>query len=234
MATGAYDANGIWQYGEDDNIALFSDLLNLGTESTSDAFTDDRARIATLEAGSLAGLIPIKPSTVTVATGSASVNTLGVVTFSGATSVTLNNVFSSGYKNYGYLINISAVSDVSTVLNLQLASSGTASNTNYNWAGVRSLSGTPSLTATEGSSAGYWSILEIGSAAPPAAVSGEIFEPASSNYSEITYRGMGYSGSYLATRHGSGRHFGTSYDGVKIYPAAGTFGGTIQILGYND
>lgn len=49
MATGAYDANGIWQYGEDDNIALFSDLLNLGQESTSDAFTDDRARIAFLE-----------------------------------------------------------------------------------------------------------------------------------------------------------------------------------------
>jgi hypothetical protein len=49
MATGAYDANGIWQYGEDDDIALFSDLLNLGQESTSDAFTDDRARITLIE-----------------------------------------------------------------------------------------------------------------------------------------------------------------------------------------
>lgn len=49
MATGAYDANGIWQYGESDPIALFSDLLNLGQESTSDAFTDDRSRIAFLE-----------------------------------------------------------------------------------------------------------------------------------------------------------------------------------------
>lgn len=49
MATGYYDANGIWQYGEDDNIALFSDLLNLGQDSTSDQFTNDRARIAFLE-----------------------------------------------------------------------------------------------------------------------------------------------------------------------------------------
>lgn len=49
MATGAYDANGIWQYGEGDNIALFSDLLNLGQESVSDAFTDDRARITQVE-----------------------------------------------------------------------------------------------------------------------------------------------------------------------------------------
>ena len=49
MATGAYDANGIWQYGEDDDIALFSDLLNLGQESVSDAFTDDRSRITYIE-----------------------------------------------------------------------------------------------------------------------------------------------------------------------------------------
>ena len=49
MAAGTYDANGIYQYGESDPIALFSDLLNLGQESTSDAFTDDRARIAFLE-----------------------------------------------------------------------------------------------------------------------------------------------------------------------------------------
>lgn len=56
MATGNYDANGIWQYGESDDIALFSDLLNLGQDSVSDAFTDDRSRITfienNLEAGS--------------------------------------------------------------------------------------------------------------------------------------------------------------------------------------
>lgn len=49
MATGYYDANGIWQYGESDPIALFSDLLNLGQDSTSDQFTNDRARISFLE-----------------------------------------------------------------------------------------------------------------------------------------------------------------------------------------
>jgi hypothetical protein len=49
MATGSLDTNGVWNYGEDDSIALFSDLLNLGTTSTSDAFTADRARLATIE-----------------------------------------------------------------------------------------------------------------------------------------------------------------------------------------
>lgn len=36
MATGALDANGIWQYGEDDSEPTFSGLLNKGMDSVSD------------------------------------------------------------------------------------------------------------------------------------------------------------------------------------------------------
>jgi hypothetical protein len=52
MATGAgyYDAEGVWIYGENDHIALFSDLLNLGENSVSDQFTLDRSRITAVEA----------------------------------------------------------------------------------------------------------------------------------------------------------------------------------------
>jgi hypothetical protein len=41
MATGAYDSNGIWQYGEDDLLAQpdWSGYMNLGQQSVSDAFT---------------------------------------------------------------------------------------------------------------------------------------------------------------------------------------------------
>lgn len=50
MATGYYDAEGVWIYGESDPIALVSDLLNLGENSISDQFTLDRSRLTTLEA----------------------------------------------------------------------------------------------------------------------------------------------------------------------------------------
>lgn len=52
MATGAgyYDANGVWIYGENDSIALVSDLLNVGEISVSDQFTADRSRLTVLEA----------------------------------------------------------------------------------------------------------------------------------------------------------------------------------------
>lgn len=49
MAAGYYDANGVYQYGESDPIALYSDFMNLGQASVSSQFTNDRARIATLE-----------------------------------------------------------------------------------------------------------------------------------------------------------------------------------------
>lgn len=39
MATGALDANGIWQYGEDDSETTFSGLLNKLASSTSDTVT---------------------------------------------------------------------------------------------------------------------------------------------------------------------------------------------------
>jgi hypothetical protein len=51
MAAGAgfYDANGVWQYGETDAIALFSDTLNKGMDSVSDAIGADRTRLTTAE-----------------------------------------------------------------------------------------------------------------------------------------------------------------------------------------
>lgn len=50
MATGYYDAEGVWIYGESDSIALVTDLLNLGENSVSDQFTLDRSRITAVEA----------------------------------------------------------------------------------------------------------------------------------------------------------------------------------------
>lgn len=51
MATGAFDGNGVWIYGEDDDVSPFSTYSNLGQNSVSIQFTADRARLASLETG---------------------------------------------------------------------------------------------------------------------------------------------------------------------------------------
>lgn len=50
MATGAPGTNGVWQYGEDDSEATFSELLNLAAGTTDTQIGLDRARLTVLEA----------------------------------------------------------------------------------------------------------------------------------------------------------------------------------------
>lgn len=49
MAAGAgyYDANGVYKYGETDNIGLVSDLLNIGMDSVSNSITNLTSGILT-------------------------------------------------------------------------------------------------------------------------------------------------------------------------------------------
>lgn len=71
------------------------------------------------------GLVPIIPTSVTLGSGTSSINSSGMVTFSGASYVTLNNVFVSPYTRYRILIN----------------NYGTASGTSYNLIRMVSVSG---------------------------------------------------------------------------------------------
>lgn len=49
MATGALDANGIWQYGPDDQRVPFDNTLNLGQAATSTAIGTLKSRATDLE-----------------------------------------------------------------------------------------------------------------------------------------------------------------------------------------
>lgn len=235
MATGAYDANGIWQYGEDDNIALFSDLLKLGTASTSTAFTADRARLATLEAGSLAALIPLKPTSVVVATGTAAMNTKGTVTFTGATSVSLNNVFSSTYSSYRVMVMINGTSAAGEI-RLRMRRGSTDVVANYSQGGLTApVSGGNS--AFNGSGLSYISI--GGNATSPTSAWNsaivEVRNPASTDVKAWTATGTNYlPGTGNATWFDGGHCTDAGYaDGITILCSAGTFTGTIIVLGYN-
>jgi hypothetical protein len=65
-------------------------------------------------ARSQVGLVPIVPTSVSVGSGSASVNAAGLATFTGATHVTLNGVFSSAYAGYKIMFGTTANSATGT------------------------------------------------------------------------------------------------------------------------
>lgn len=72
MPTGAgsYDENGVWQYGEDDLVAAFSDFLNVGQESVSAALAAVGGRLRTLETDTVANVTPATGMTLDTTTTS--------------------------------------------------------------------------------------------------------------------------------------------------------------------
>lgn len=234
MAVGSYDANGIYQYGESDNISPFATTLNKLAGSTSSAFTSDRNRIATLEAGSLSGLIPIKPSSVTISGGTATVNDLGLVTWgSGTTTVTLNNVFSANYKNYRFVHRGNANTDSNNEVRLRFANGGTPFTTDGWYCGLTGIdyNGTSRNFPVGNGSSGIIGIqtqIAVGDIINP-------FDSTTNTWGTIQNL-VRYSGVGPAFQNGS---FNTttsrSYDGITIFLSAGSYtSGSLQIFGYND
>lgn len=234
MALGSYDANGIWNFGESDNIAPFSTTLNKLATSTSSAITADRARIATLESGSLSGLIPIKPTSVTISGGTATVNDLGVVSWgSGTTTVTLNNVFSANYRNYRFIHRGNPNTDSNNEVRLRFANGGIPFTTDGWYCGLTGIdyNGTSRNFPVGNGSSGI-----IGVQTQIAI--GDIFNPFESGYNTwgtiqniARISGVGncfQSGSYSTTTS-------RSYDGITIFLSAGSYNsGSLQVFGYND
>lgn len=233
MATGAYDANGIWQYGEDDNIALFSDLLKLGTESTSSAFTEDRARLATLEAGSLAGLIPVKASSIVVASGTGSVNTLGTVTVSSATAVSFNNIFSSLYKHYRVVITSNSASG-SVDFNFRFRKSGIDINSSYYQTGIYTQPSTGSVSLLNSNPGTEHSVSNMGAGvAYPLGATLDIFNAVDATAKIVHSKAMGYSTVFQMRDIVSYRPTSDVYDGFTLF-STGAFNGTFTCYGYNN
>lgn len=79
-----------------------------------------------------AGTVQLIPTSVSVGSGSATVNGNGQVSFSGASSVTINGIFTSTYRNY--YLTWESTGAAALYPNWRLAASGTAnSTTNYQY-----------------------------------------------------------------------------------------------------
>ena len=75
------------------------------------------------------GLVPITPTSVVVTAGTATVGTMGQVTFTTANGISLNGVFSSLYNNYRVVYRQSSASATTTAVELRVA--GVNASTNY-------------------------------------------------------------------------------------------------------
>jgi hypothetical protein len=236
MATGAPGTNGVWQYGEDDSEATFSALLNKVASTTDTQIGTDRGRLTTLEARPVSGLVPISPSSVVIAGGTGSTTTAGQVTFTTATSISLNSVFSSTYRNYRLLLNVTGTSAAVTSVSIRFRT-GTTDNANssyFQYWTIKRISGV--LQDNSGGPATSFALISKTNANTYGSWTGDIMSPNVSTQS-TTATGLGHSSDATSSYNVSNTVLfdpNTAFDGITLLSTSGNITGTVQILGYND
>lgn len=179
------------------------------------------------------GLVPIRPTSVDKSGGTAAVNGLGVVEFSGVTYVSLNGVFTSEFKNYRININMTGSANP-TVPGFRFRTNGTDySGATYNYAGA---------SARANGALGNWTansntLLDLGRINSNASSTYlEFYSPQENVWTEGTFMSSHVDNSgFLMAFVGAVIAASNQFDGFTFYASGGgTVSGAIQVLGFND
>lgn len=211
------------------DVTLTLPTTALATQAYADSAADD-AEAAAIAGG---GLVLISPTSIANSGGSAS-SSNGTTTFSGVSSVSLNGVFTSTYRNYKIITNVTAAS-ATTNISMRLRVSGTdvSSASYYRALWYREIAGSFGSADTNGGNT--WVILDVNSSYPYYSLSNiDIFGPQVAQPTTATFISsqtsasptiLGVSGIYL--NNGS-----DSADGVTLTIASGNFSGIVRVYGY--
>jgi hypothetical protein len=180
------------------------------------------------------GLRMVVPTSVAVGSGSGSVDAIGNVTFSGASSVSLNGCFTSTYDNYKVVIYLTSSSGSNTLRFRTRVSGADLTTSTYRTLAYYANSAANSFSGLESSSAGSYGALSY-SGVQGNAIEFDIFNPQIANYTHLRSSStFADSTNMFHLSSGTVVNNTTSYDGFTIYPAAANIAGTIRVYGYKD
>jgi len=175
------------------------------------------------------GQTSVIPTTVTVGSGTGTVGAAGKVTFSAASTVSVNGCFTSTYDNYVIRLEVSGVS--AQVLNLRMRAAGTDDSGSVYIGGFQNnASTTPSYSFATATS------LPVGRVNnSTTAVSTNEYTFSGPNLARTTSVLTRATDIVVWTVGGGTVNTTTQYDGFTIIPAvASNLTGTIRIYGYNN
>lgn len=190
-------------------------------------------RVELLEAKP-SGLVPIIPSSVTLGSGSGSVAADGLVTFSGASNVSIDGVFTSAYTNYRVVAHNLTGSNA-TDMNARFRASGaTITNSVYYTAAALQRADAVSSVYSGFNGIGYTSLAPVTIEVGWSAFVWDIYQPAvSSTQTTSNFYSTGYQ-NYIQNRNGNVTFNQTqAVDGFNLFPnSTSNLGGKIKIYGY--
>ena len=150
--------------------------------------------------------------------------------FSAASSVSVNNCFSSTYDNYRIILTGNASADVSMYMRFRSAGSDN-STLNYAWQYIAATSTSVSAASSTGGSASSITAFYTsdGNSASIDVMNPNLAKPTGINTSVVytygTLQWRGYAALFTAT---------TQFDGFTIYPSSGNMTGTLRVYGYRN
>lgn len=197
-------------------------VLRGGTGGTSVAQAQENLQV---------GSSRIIPPTVNFSGGTATANSLGLISFSAVTSISLNNVFTSAHRNYQIIYNITSTS-VANDLWLRLRGSGSDISTNtYSWG--RAQLTTAVLQFEGGAASNTNSIVSVTSMFTEGAV-GTINVYGPQLALPTRFIGDAATGASTIRKFSDGINSNsTAYDGFTLLTSSGNMTGTVQLFGVN-
>lgn len=183
---------------------------------------------ATLSGVQPGGLAKIVPTSIAVGSGSGSVDANGVVTFSTASSISINGCFSSTYSNY--LIQAQFTSTASNQIDFRFRTSGTDNSTS-NYTKIRWDGRANSVSVQTAQTSGA---LGQNTNGQDGSFITDIVNPFQTKYTQYYSRGMQLNDTSHNPYDWRGAFNGTtSFDSLTLLPAAGTLTGSVSVYGYN-
>ena len=201
-----------------------------GSASAGQVLTISAAGTSTWSTPS-SGLVQIVPTSVAVGSGSGSVDANGRITFTGASSISINDVFSSTYENYRILLKVTSGStNIGVRLRWRVSGSDASGASDYR----NVVSGNASSGSSQNSTA-LLSYVDVGGANSTDGCITD-FVVRNPNVAEKTFSISMGTYAYSITYYNiltSGVHLlSTAYTGFTLLTDTGTMTGTVSVYGY--
>ena len=200
-------------------------------DGNSSQWVEIRSEVSTAQVG----LVPVVPTSIALGSGSGSVAANGSVTFTGASTLSLNDVFSTNYLNYQVNIVMNQASSANTNVQGRLRVAGADSTVSYYEGGILQSGG--SLAGVNNLNQGIWNLGRTHSAVDPnahASINAKIFQPFLAKPTTSYTESVAWTNTETVSFRFSGFHTAlTSYTGLTLISAVGTFSGVVKVYGYN-
>lgn len=176
------------------------------------------------------GLVPIIPTSVSVSSGTGSVSSSGLISFSNVGAININNAFPSGYTSFKVVLTNIDGSDYTAI---KVRSAGTDASSAYYRMGLQSLSNTNGYQWWNSENASFIYLMATAYSNKYAA-SIDIHSPNIANWTQFVWQAQGQqAGGTLNGVQATGTHAtAAAYDGFSLFGTSGTISGNVKVYGY--